>query len=121
VKYLQDDGLTYSVNYINRVPLIRLSEMYYIAAESASDTKEKVRMLNSVRANRGLKALAETLTETEIATEIFKEYKKEFYQEGQLFFYYKRLNKSQIDGYASPATATIYVLPKPNDENEFNP
>lgn len=118
-KYLIDD-LQYAGRGEWRVPVITLSEMYYIAAESATTTQESVSLLNEVRAHRGQAALPENLTADLIATEIFKEYKKEFYQQGQLFFYYKRLNKPNIEGYGLPVGQAIYVLPKPNDENEFN-
>lgn len=118
VKYWMDDVNV--ANYIKRIPLIRLSEMYYIAAETAVDKSEKVSLLNEVRTHRGLPALANTLTATEVETEIFKEYKKEFYQEGQLFYYYKRKNRTQIEGYGSPVGASVYVLPLPDDEIEFN-
>ena len=76
-------------------------------------------MLNEVRTNRGLRLLSKNLTEKAVEDEIFKEYKKEFYQEGQLFYYYKRKNRLNIDGYGSDADSKIYVLPLPNDEIEF--
>lgn len=118
-KYLIDD-LQYAGKGEWRVPVLTLSEMYYIAAESSTGTEESITLLNEVRAHRGQSVLPANLSAELIATEIFKEYKKEFYQQGQLFFYYKRLNKPNIEGYGQPATAAIYVLPKPNDENEFN-
>lgn len=40
-----------------RVPLIRLSEMYYIAAECAATTSEGVDYLEKVRTNRGYLAI----------------------------------------------------------------
>ncbi|MGN6416487.1 MAG: RagB/SusD family nutrient uptake outer membrane protein [Pseudobacter sp.] len=118
-KYLIDDLQSVGVGE-RRVPLLRLSEMYYIAAETAAGTEESIRLLNEVRAHRGQSALPLTLSATDLSTELFKEYKKEFYQEGQLFFYYKRLNKASIEGYGLPVGQAIYVLPKPNDETEFN-
>ncbi|MDR6785524.1 hypothetical protein ABIE26_004234 [Pedobacter africanus] len=121
VKYWSDD-ISYSSNAstFKRVPLIRLSEIYYIAAEASTDLNEKIDLLNEVRVHRGLSALAKTLSSENVETEIFKEYKKEFYQEGQLFFYYKRKNKTQIEGYGTPVGNTQYVFPLPDDEIEFN-
>ncbi|MGJ1197172.1 RagB/SusD family nutrient uptake outer membrane protein [Sphingobacterium spiritivorum] len=120
VKYWSDDiqATGTGVN-IKRVPLIRLSEMYYICAETSTDNAEKVDFLNEVRNNRGLAALSKTLSARSIENEIFKEYKKEFYQEGQLFFYYKRKNKTQIDGYEADVNDKVYVLPLPDDESEY--
>ncbi|MGJ1269454.1 RagB/SusD family nutrient uptake outer membrane protein [Sphingobacterium spiritivorum] len=120
VKYRFDDiGSNVNTTAIKRVPLIRLSEMYYICAETSNDKDEKIDLLNEVRANRGLRALSKTLTDITVENEIFKEYKKEFYQEGQLFYYYKRKNKLKIDGYGPEVTSKIYVLPVPDDEIEY--
>lgn len=119
-KYWMDDLSESNGNSIRRVPVLRYSEMFYIAAEAATDIGEKISLLNEVRTHRGLAILPVTLSPQEVTTEIFKEYKKEFYQEGQLFFYYKRLNKAQIEGTGTPGSEAVYVLPKPDDEIEFN-
>ncbi len=105
----------------NRVPILKLTEMYYIAAEASTTPAEAIALLNTVRRNRGLSVLPDDLTDTQLAEELFKEYRKEFYQEGQLFYQYKRFNKNRIVGYPQPVTPAIYVLPLPNDEVEFNP
>lgn len=118
-KYLIDDIQTDALN-TKRIPLIRLSEMYYIAAEASDVLTDKINYLNTVRANRGISSLNVDLTESQIETEIFKEYRKEFYQEGQLFFYYKRNNTLRIAGYGFDMTAKEYIMPRPNDEIEFN-
>jgi hypothetical protein len=101
----------------NYIPLIRISELYYIAAEAAPDAATALVYLNGVRSARGLSILGST---TDIQTEIKKEYRKEFFTEGQTFFYYKRLNATQIDD--SPVTAMkteMYVMPLPEDEKIF--
>ncbi|MCI0921205.1 RagB/SusD family nutrient uptake outer membrane protein [Sphingobacterium rhinopitheci] len=119
VKYYTDDIQTDLLN-TKRVPLLRLSEVCYIAAEASVDPIEKIKYLNLVRTNRGLGSLSNDLIESQIELEIFKEYRKEFYQEGQLFFYYKRNNTQRISGYGQDMTDQQYVLPRPNDEIEFN-
>jgi hypothetical protein len=104
-------------------PLIRMTEAYYIAAEvlKDSDPVKAIELLNKVRSHRKLTdfPLSESLTSNEIQTEIFKEYRKEFLGEGQLFYYYKRLNLPQIDGAGVPAGNAVYVLPMPDNEIEF--
>ena len=104
-------------------PIIRLTEAYYIAAEALKDTdsKKAIEYLNLVRSHRKLSEfpLSETLTPDEIQKEIYKEYRKEFLGEGQLFFYYKRLNERTIDGAGVVANDNIYVLPQPDNEEEF--
>jgi hypothetical protein len=103
------------------VPVIRLSEMYYILAETAETTAAGISYLNTVRQNRALSNLVAT-TQANLIIEITKEYQKEFYAEGQLFFYYKRINAATMQlsnsGAMNPAR---YVLPIPNTELEYNP
>lgn len=120
-KYWQDDIASGSgYDYLkNLVPLIRLSELYYIAAECAGSVADGVSYLNTIRTARGLGALATTISAATFTAEILKEYKKEFYAEGQLFYYFKRLNAAKIDGNTLAAGEAVYVLPMPDNEIEF--
>lgn len=110
-------------NYGNRMPLIRISEMFYIAAEAVadSDPAAAAAYLNEVRNNRGLSnfPLSETLNSNEVKEEIYKEYRKELVGEGQLFYYYKRLNVTSIPGTSHTGSNAVYVLPVPENEKEF--
>lgn len=88
------------------MPLIRLSEMYYIAAECSSDAAESVDWLNTVRHFRSIPESLDIQagedydkldsrpgmdhSKTMRVNELMKEYQKEFYAEGQLFYFYKR-------------------------------
>jgi starch-binding outer membrane protein, SusD/RagB family len=109
--------------YNNIFPLIRKTEAYYIAAEILKDTDKDraIELINLVRARRKLEdyPLPNSLSTEEVQREIFKEYRKEFMAEGQLFYYYKRLNLPQIEGAGVPASANVYVLPMPDIEVEF--
>jgi len=104
------------------VPVLRKSEAYYIAAEILKDSNPEraVELLNLVREARNLSLypLSKTLTADEIQEEVRKEYRKEFLAEGQMFFYYKRLNADRIEG-AGVSAANVYVLPMPDNEIEF--
>lgn len=103
------------------IPLIKISELYYIASECTSDPVQALTYLNTVRNNRGLLNLTAAAT---LSTELKKEYRKEFFGEGQLFFYYKRKNITLISNGStgggnvtmSPAT---YVLPLPLSETQY--
>jgi hypothetical protein len=124
-KFFQDDNLPYELQ--NIVPVIRVSEMYYIAAECANkngNISGGVSLLNNVRQARGLNALnAAGITNSDsLSTEIMREYQKEFIQEGQTFFYYKRLNKDlkQATGTTAMIPNDVYVLPLPDAEKEYN-
>lgn len=104
------------------MPVLRKSEAYYIAAEALkdSDPGRAIELLNLVREARNLSLypLPETLTANEIQEEVGKEYRKEFLAEGQMFYYYKRLNADRIEG-AGVSAANVYVLPMPDNEIEF--
>jgi hypothetical protein len=124
-KFFQDNNLPYELQGI--VPVIRASEMYYIAAECANkknDINAGASLLNKVRAARGLNALnaAGIATTDSLSTEIMREYQKEFIQEGQTFFYYKRLNKDLklVTGTPAIIPADVYVFPIPDKEKEYN-
>jgi len=124
-KFFQDANLPYVLQ--NIMPLIRVSEMYYIAAECANrknDLPTGVAYLNQVRQARGLNALnaAGITTADSVSNEIMREYQKEFIQEGQTFYYYKRLNKDlrQATGTTAPDVTGAYVLPVPDKEKEYN-
>jgi len=124
-KFFQDNNLPYELQGI--VPVIRGSEMYYIAAECANkknDINSGASLLNKVRLARGLNALnAAGITTTDsLSTEIMREYQKEFIQEGQTFFYYKRLNKDLrlVTTTTAAIPADVYVFPIPDKEKEYN-
>jgi starch-binding outer membrane protein, SusD/RagB family len=125
-KFFQDANLPYALQ--NIVPVIRASEMYYIAAECAvnkNDINTGVAYLNKVRQARGLNILnAAGISNTDsVSKEIMREHQKEFIQEGQTFYYYKRLNKDlkQVTSSTANVTPAVYVLPLPDKEKEYNP
>ena len=103
------------------VPVLRKSESYYIAAEilKESNPERAIELLNLVREARNLEfAPLSDLSADQIQVEVAKEYRKEFLAEGQMFFYYKRLDASRIEG-AGINAQSIYVLPMPDTEIEF--
>lgn len=107
----------------NRMPLIRLSEMYYIAAEAylQSNPSLSIDYLNTVRRSKGIvDDISASADPNTVAAEITKEYRKDFVQEGQLFFYYKRKGLTTVYG-IPPTTIVgdqIYMLPYPDSETE---
>ncbi len=114
-------GLDNSVVEKNYIPLIRIPEAYYIAAEcflkqTTPDTQSALNMLNFVRQKRGITTDLSNLTTAQIMNEIVKEYAKEYYCEGHMFFLYKRLGMESIPGYSQTATDAVYMLPYPSTE-----
>mgnify|MGYP000853793170 CR=1 FL=1 len=86
VKYQDLTDIEITSRYM--VPLIRMSEMYYIAAESTNDETQALSYLNTVRQHRNI--LGDLTDPAQFRNELTKEYLKEFYGEGQIWFYYKR-------------------------------
>ncbi|WP_158563212.1 RagB/SusD family nutrient uptake outer membrane protein [Chitinophaga silvatica] len=116
-KFWQLDEAPSNIKYL--MPLIRVSELYYIAAECIQDTKAGFNYLNQIREHRGRDPLNNSGTKEELQEEIRKEYRKEFFAEGQTFFYYKRLKITQLPDSNIPGTDNVYVLPKPELETEY--
>lgn len=116
--YKYSDMVTNGSIQNTMIPMIRLGEMFLIAAESQSDNLANgVQYVNALRRNRGVANL-QTLT-----PDLLKyEYIRELYGEGQLFYLYKRLNSDIItssNANKNPkASDLIFVVPLPDSETE---
>jgi hypothetical protein len=108
-------------NFNDIIPMLKKSEMYLIAAECESVTATAVGYLNVLRAHRGLAVLDPVSTDrTKLDSEIGLEYRREFIAEGQLFYYYKRLNVAKIPAISQFADPDqVYTIPIPTAEIEF--
>ncbi|WP_237567045.1 RagB/SusD family nutrient uptake outer membrane protein [Odoribacter sp. Z80] len=119
------------------MPLIRLPEMYYIAAECTPDAAESADLLNTVRHFRSIPESLDIQagedydkpdrrpgtdqSKTFRVNELLKEYQKEFYGEGQLFYFYKRhfyrsFFNCRLSGELQPEH---YIPQVPDDEKIF--
>lgn len=101
------------------IPLIRLGEMYLIAAESQSDVLANgTSYVNTLRRNRGISTTISALTPQLLQYE----YIRELYGEGQLFYLYKRLFTkiicSSSDQKNPEPDKNIFVVPLPDSETE---
>lgn len=105
-----------------KIPLIRLSEMYYILAETLP-LSEAATPFNTVRNARGISRNHNLrfIDENQRQEELKKEYQKDFYAEGQFFYYLKHINARTF--YRCPfedgMKEAYYVFPIPDDEVEF--
>lgn len=103
------------------IPVMRLSEMYFIVFEDAALAEMKP-LFSQWRLARGLDAsIDNTLTsESTVLSRMEKEWRKEFMGEGQMFFFYKKHNYS---AYTWPTSYTVpedaYVLPKPQSQTIY--
>jgi hypothetical protein len=114
-----DDNYIIKYNAALGIQIMKIPEIYLIAAECNLDTDpEKAKeYLDELRTHRGLLPLSEN---ADLAAELHKEYRKEFLCEGQMFYYYKRMGYQYIPYWGEPAGNNIYVLPIPENEIEFN-
>ncbi len=116
-KYQGKDSL-----YNQMIPMLRVSEMYMIAAETSKVDDDKIQYFNTFRNGRGLKGVNRV---RDVEYYLEKEWKKEFYGEGQLFFWYKRNNENSMQSASDPwGTVSVkpenYVLPIPDGELKYN-
>lgn len=101
------------------LPVIRLSELHYILAEYHAAREEwglAAEALDVVREGRNCTkgALAEKIKDKKsFQTELLKEVRREFVTEGQVFFYYKKLNE-KLTAMMDPEA---FVLPLPDSES----
>lgn len=114
-KYTSEKNPTLG-NDFKQIPMLRLSEMYLIAAEAAPFA-DGVTYFQTFRTARNIGNKPEPATPEELQSEVIKEYRKEFYAEGQAFFAYKRINAPKAAITFAPAAAVVnYVVPIPNGE-----
>ena len=102
------------------VPLIRISELYLIAAECSDNLEKASGYVNTLRHNRNVQDLTPAGF-PELADLIKAEYRREFLGEGQLFFYYKRCGLQNIPSYSQltgdqTISLTNYQVPLPDSE-----
>lgn len=114
-KYLGENIL-----YYEKIPLIRLSEMYYILAESV-DLPESVTYINRVRNVRGISRgnnyqVNDAYDENARMEALNLEYRKDFFAEGQYFYFLKRHNCQTFHRCPVDDMRLNYVLPTPDDE-----
>jgi hypothetical protein len=115
-----DEASGSNTYYKYKMPLIRLSEMYLIKSEveyRQNDPDAAKATLNQLRVARNLPALSELPADFDL--ELIREYRREFLGEGQLFFLYKRLNRTNILYSDVDAVAEkVYTFPLPITETE---
>lgn len=106
-------------NYSERIPLLKVPEMYLIASETAPDPETASSYFNQLQYHRGLPDTE--LKPEEMADKILSEYAKEFIGEGQLFYACKRMGIRRIPftKITLPEYENIYNLPLPAENTHF--
>lgn len=102
---------------VKEIPVIRLAEMYLIALECGNTAA-----FRDYRIARALDVSidAELTSESAVMARLEKEYRKDFYGEGQMFFFYKRLNYTRFMWPVPKDIASAsYKLPIPQSQQMF--
>lgn len=122
----KDVNTTKTFRYM--IPLIRLSEVYLIAAECADDPAKKLEYINTIRAARNCVEIvaADAGTEELLQSYVNAEFYREFIGEGQIFFNYKRQGMTKIlSGTINQVAEYDYdiwdYVYKYNDDMNFDP
>lgn len=107
---------------ISGINVLRVSEMYLIAAEAYLDTdyQRALDYFNAETASRGLAPVKTGVTLTKDM--IYNEYHKEMFGDGQMWYNMKRLKKDVVSNYDNktfPASDDIYVIPIPQTEYDY--
>ena len=133
--FVRDNGVAMSRKYLCiendsydlRIPLIRLSEMYYIMAEVTTGS-ESASYYTAVRNARGISTTNNVSSFDDEATKISalqQEYCKDFFGEGQYFFFLKRHRIDNLTVYFSginnnfPMYESYYEFEIPDAEREY--
>ncbi|MEG0796845.1 MAG: RagB/SusD family nutrient uptake outer membrane protein, partial [Odoribacter sp.] len=112
-------------NYEGRaIPVLRLSEIYHIMVECLYDKgmeAEALAILKELRMSRGANREIESVSgKDDLLNIIVNDARREFVGEGQLFFYYKRLNKGiKTDGSEIIPDNKIFTFKIPESQNVF--
>lgn len=93
-----------------QVPMLRISEMYFIAIETAP-VAEAQPLWDAFRTSRNIPTAALAASPAQVQLDLLKEYRKELFAEGQAFYAYKRINALKASVLWAPAAATINYQP----------
>ncbi|MDR2130604.1 MAG: RagB/SusD family nutrient uptake outer membrane protein [Odoribacteraceae bacterium] len=112
---------------VNKIPVLRLCEMYFIVVEDAP-LGEIATYYNEYVDARVLPIgyKNELTDETAVINRLAKEYRKEFFGEGQTFFFYKKHRYTSIPRATAPGSFAVpgdyqhYEIPRPKSQTVFD-
>lgn len=121
-KYYYNDGDgSPSMIYQTLIPMLRLSEMYLIAMETAHDLSLANNLYYTyMRDHKVITEEQQFGSLDEVRDEVLKEYRREFIAEGQVFFTYKRLFLKEMPWADADdqISESDYIVPLPDTEYE---
>lgn len=118
-------GANMAAPYDPEIPVMRLSEVYYIACEAQIGKNNTLALsyLNKVRDARNLTAITGDVTDESLLLSLVRDMRKEFIGEGRMFPAYKRLYYPIYvkTGVTVLPTDAMFVFPIPDAEYEYSP
>ena len=117
--YQQLDSYKYAEINNMIVPMFRMSEVYYIAAEAIykKDLDKAKNYLKLVKRSRGVEDDLDNVKEADFMDVLVNDAQREFLGEGQTFFMFKRLMRTMKGREEVQATEKNMVLPLPESES----
>lgn len=94
--------------------ILRLSELYLIAAATTNDEAEVSSWLEKLRMIRGYQS---GMVGSDVQTTLRQEWEKEFYGEGQYYYYLKRNGITSVSG-PNGTKKPNYIIPLPESETD---
>ena len=117
------DGGALTLGHYPELPIMRLSEIYYIACETQIGKNNEVALgyLNDVRCTRNLEDLEGPLDDDLLKEFLVREMRKDFIGEGRMFSIYKRLFWPIYvkAGKTIEPDEAYFVFPIPDAEYEY--
>ena len=126
--YKQVESTEYGKANNQIIPMIRMSEVYYIAAEAIYTEGDLLKIaeaksyLEKVKKGRGIKTVdySSVSSKNDFVNMIVNDARREFFGEGQTLYMFKRLNKVlTCDSGEIPMTEEYVVLPLPDSESNI--
>lgn len=107
--------------YRYMIPLVRLSEVYLLAAEGAPTREEALSYINEIRNHRACRDIVDE--NQDLQELITKEFAREVIGEGQLYFYYKRHGMEEVYSGTSieglkQISPSNYIIQLPKSEKD---
>ena len=127
-KYYWNPNVSNQMLCFQLIPMLRMSEVYYIAAEAIFDKNpdEAKSYLSYVKRLRGVRDTdySAVSRKDEFIELLVNDMRREFFGEGQMLYQYKRLNHTMpaMSSYHDPVLPTDenVVLPLPDSESNIN-
>lgn len=101
------------------IPMLRMSEMYLIALETARSVAEANLLYATYMRSCAVINPMTFESLDEVKSEMLNEYRREFFAEGQMFYTYKRTASKSMMWNNKSMTEDDYIVPLP--QTEYNP